>query len=75
VTVSEIAEHAFGVTFTNTLPATPATYDFRSRHAARFGGSGGYLYGHDEVLETMTSFVNEMRPAHATGNLQSGVAA
>lgn len=75
VTVGEIAEHAFGIRFTQTLSPVPATYDFHSRHAARFGGSRGYLYDRNAVLHAMRNFVSESRSAHATGNLQPGVAA
>jgi len=75
VTVGEIAQEIFDCEFTQKLPASPARYDFRSLHACRFNGSGGYLYRRDQVLESMKSFVRETRTIDASGNLQSRVAA
>lgn len=75
VTVAEVAEHGFGRAFHQELPAQPACYDFRSRHAARFGGTNGYLYNRTDMLQALQRFVHDLRPTHATGNLQPGVAA
>jgi nucleoside-diphosphate-sugar epimerase len=58
VATAEVAARCFG----RALPA-PAVlqagvqYDFRSRHASRFGGSGGYLYHRDQVLAELQRFV------------------
>lgn len=57
VSMAEVARAAFGFTFVNELPAPPAFYDFRTRHAARYGGSGGYLCGKGQVLADMAAFV------------------
>jgi nucleoside-diphosphate-sugar epimerase len=74
-TVGEIADLVFNREFTSQLAAPPPSYDFRSCHAPRFGGSGGYLYPKHQVLQSMQSFVREARAVNAPGNLQSGVAA
>jgi nucleoside-diphosphate-sugar epimerase len=61
VTVGRMAREAFGIDFTNELPAEPASYDFRTRHAAAFGRSGPYLAGADELLAGMREFASAER--------------
>jgi len=41
--------------------SAPARYDLRSRHAALWGGRGGYLRSRDEVLRGLERFVAEER--------------
>lgn len=56
--VREVAGEAFGIRFENPQPpGPPARYDFRSRHAALYGGQGGYLRDRAQVLEAMRRFV------------------
>jgi nucleoside-diphosphate-sugar epimerase len=58
VSTAEIARRAFGLDFTNEVPGvTPGRYDFRSRHAGLFGGSDGYLYFAEQVIEELADFV------------------
>ena len=38
-----------------------AKYDFRSLHAGRWNGSGGYLYSAEAVLEDLGNFIREER--------------
>jgi len=57
VTVRELARTAFGLEFTNPASLTPVRYDFRSRFASVYGGTGGYLYSSDRVLDDMREFV------------------
>ena len=58
VSVRQVAREAFGREFNQTGAGTPpARYDFRSRHAHLFGGAMGYLYGADQVLSDMKTFV------------------
>ena len=61
VTVGRMAREAFGIDFTNELPAEPASYDFRTRHAAAFGRAGPYLAGTEEVLAGMREFARAER--------------
>lgn len=56
VSVADVARLGFGKSFDNTLPATPASYDFRSRHAAVFGGVGSYQYSKRETLQAVRAY-------------------
>jgi len=60
VSVEEVARGAFGREFIQRAPK-PARYDIRSRHAALFGGRGGYLYDKAQVLTAMKAFVSAQR--------------
>jgi hypothetical protein len=64
VSVAEISKSGFGKDFQNALPATPALYDFRSRHAALFGGSGAYQYSKRATLLAVRTFAQTERRAH-----------
>jgi nucleoside-diphosphate-sugar epimerase len=57
VSVAEVAGVAFGRKFHNEIPGQPARYDFRSKHAALYGGSGGYLMTKAQVLRALAEFV------------------
>ena len=57
VSVREVAREAFDIDFTNDPGVKPARYDVRSRHAAVFGGRGGYLYSREQVLGELKAFV------------------
>jgi nucleoside-diphosphate-sugar epimerase len=61
LSVREVAREAFGMAFDNRPVAPPARYDMRSKHAALFGGRGGYLYGRDQVLKELKEFVDRER--------------
>ncbi len=63
--VADMAREAFGREFDNVLPTPPARYDFRTKHAASFGGVGGYLYGRDQVMAELRAFVARERAGHA----------
>jgi len=59
--IREVAEHAFGIEFSND-PGTPAAnYDMRSKYAAIYGGKEGYLYSKDQVLMDLKQFVAHER--------------
>lgn len=55
--VRDVAREAFGLDLDARPGSTPASYDIRSRHAAVFGGSNGYLYDRARVLEALRRFV------------------
>jgi nucleoside-diphosphate-sugar epimerase len=62
VSVAEVAREAFGRVFRQEPAGVqPARYDFRTRHAAVFGGTGGYLYDRAEVLDLLRHFVRAER--------------
>ena len=56
VAVEEVARLGFGRSFEQVLPATPARYDFRSRHAALFGGGGDYQYSVRETIQAVRAY-------------------
>ena len=57
VSIREVAREAFGLDFANDPGTKPARYDVRSKHAAVFGGRGGYLYSCEQVLGELRAFV------------------
>jgi nucleoside-diphosphate-sugar epimerase len=58
ISVQALAETAFGRTLRPSRSGmTPARYDFRSQHAALFGGSNGYLRDRKSVLAALCAFV------------------
>lgn len=60
VAIQEIATRFFNRSLAAGTNAAPS-YDFRSRHAAAFGGSDGYLYRRDEVLQDLGTFIERSR--------------
>ncbi|HEX8431252.1 MAG TPA: NAD-dependent epimerase/dehydratase family protein [Longimicrobium sp.] len=63
VSVGDVARVAFGIDFDNPVLPKPARYDFRSRHAAEFGGADGYLYDAATTLREIAAFVRAERGA------------
>lgn len=56
----ELYERLTGERFVNHTAQTPAFYDYRSRYAEEFGGTGGYLLGKEFLLKDLGRFVGEM---------------
>lgn len=56
LSVAEVAQAGFGRTFDNHLAGTPPRYDFRSRHAALFDGSGAYPYSRSKTLLAIRAY-------------------
>ncbi len=65
VSVREVAHEAFGIEFKNALPPPAPRYDFRTRHAAVFGGSGPYMRTRRQVLDALRRFVDSERAARS----------
>ena len=61
--MAEVARAGFGIELTAEPAPAPARYDMRTKHGRLFGGSGGYLMSHDEVLAAVRSFVAAEREA------------
>jgi nucleoside-diphosphate-sugar epimerase len=59
--VCEIASEVFGREFINHPTDRVARYDFRSQFAGHFGGTNGYLYSRDQVLDEMKQFVQSFK--------------
>lgn len=57
ISVAEVSQYGFGNKFDQVLDAPPARYDFRSRHAALFGGAGAYQYSKRETLQAVRAYV------------------
>ena len=57
VSAAEVYRFVKGGTFENELAKPPFDYDYRTRHAALFGGENGYLLGKEQVLEDVAAFV------------------
>lgn len=56
IQVEEVAKFGFGVDFVNHLSKAPASYDFRTKHAVTFGGSGSYQYSRRESLIAIRAY-------------------
>jgi nucleoside-diphosphate-sugar epimerase len=56
VSVADVAQQGFGQTFDQGLTGIPARYDMRTRHAAVFGGGGGYLYSVRETIQAVRAY-------------------
>ncbi len=61
VSMAEVARCAFGMDWVNHLPGNPTNYDLRTRYAALFGGSGGYICHKMRVLAELAEFVRTQR--------------
>jgi nucleoside-diphosphate-sugar epimerase len=61
VSMAEVARCAFGREWVNHLLGTPPNYDLRTRHAALFGGTGGYICHKMRVLAELAEFVRMPR--------------
>ncbi|MBO7552175.1 MAG: sugar nucleotide-binding protein [Fibrobacter sp.] len=60
VSAGELHEFITGRLFVNELNGVPASYDYRTVHAERFGGSGGYIENKLSVMEQVKKFVKGM---------------
>jgi dTDP-4-dehydrorhamnose reductase len=56
-----LAQEAFGLALPGQLPPPAPRYDFRSRHAALWGGKNGYLYELAAVRASLLDFVRRER--------------
>ncbi|MGL5259363.1 MAG: NAD(P)-dependent oxidoreductase [Lachnospiraceae bacterium] len=59
LTVREIFYKLEQKDFINEVATTIPNYDFRTKYAAMFGGSDGYLFTADEVLDDIEKFIKE----------------
>lgn len=61
VSMGEVASVVFGREWVNPLPGIPHRYDVRTKHAALFGGSGGYISDKACVLAELSEFVGSQK--------------
>ncbi len=62
VSVADVSAQGFGKVFTQALAQPAAVYDFRTRHAAQFGGTGAYQYSARESLQAVRAYAqSELR--------------
>ena len=59
VSAGEVYKYLTGKEFINELGGIPADYDYRTIHAALFGGSNGYIYDKRQVLKEIKEFVEK----------------
>lgn len=71
VSVAAISEDGFGRPFCNSLESPPVCYDFKSRHAALFGGRGDYQYSRREVVLAVRAYA-QSEPATLAGARGAG---
>lgn len=69
ISVSDIALNGFGKAFHNELNATPARYDFQTRHAALFGASERYQYSVRDTLQAVRAYAQSepVQAEHGVG--------
>ena len=67
VSVAEVAKSGFGLEFDRTQPGVPARYDFRTRHAAIYGGSGDYQYNREQSLAAIAEYAQAETRASSGG--------
>lgn len=60
VSAGELYRYVYGKDFVNELSDNPAHYDYRSKWAAEFGGSNGYILGKSATLDDIKKFVNDV---------------
>jgi nucleoside-diphosphate-sugar epimerase len=65
VSVRDVARAAVGRDFENARAPTPVRYDMRTRHADRFGGSGGYVLDRAAELAAISAYAASVRSAQA----------
>lgn len=63
VSAAQVYHALCGGTFVNELDKPPFDYDFRSKHAAAFGGKDGYLEDREQVLAGIRAFVAQQEQA------------
>lgn len=59
VSVTDVAQVCLGDAFDNGITDPGARYDYRSQHAALYGGNNGYLYSKSQILEDLQIYVAE----------------
>jgi hypothetical protein len=64
--INEIARELFNVELINGPVETAARYDFRTKHAAVFGGTDGYFHDKATAMKDIAAFVEQQRPAHVS---------
>ncbi len=57
VSAGEIYRYLTGEEFVNELDGVPANYDYRTIHAAEFGGRDGYIADKEQILKRIKEFV------------------
>lgn len=61
LSVAEVAGSGFGREFTQQMDGTPASYDFRTRHARAFGGEEPYQYSKRETIQAIRGYAQSER--------------
>ena len=59
VSAAEVYEFLTGEPFENMVQPNPVFYDYRTKYADLFGGTGEYLMSREQVLEDIRRFVKE----------------
>ena len=59
VSAGELYHYLTGETFNNVLSGVPADYNYRTIHAALFGGSNGYICDKARVMEDIRNFIKQ----------------
>lgn len=61
VSIQKVAQDVFGIELDGAPNVKPASYDFRTRHSALFGGPTGYLYDQRTAIEEIRTFVQQQK--------------
>lgn len=61
IAIEELHRYIEGKNFNNEITNNPPYYDFRSKFASLYGGTNGYLYNKNTIMQEIKTFVEESR--------------
>ena len=56
LSVRQVSEDGFGISFDNPVTDSPPSYDFQTALASKMGGEGRYTYSKRETLQAVRAY-------------------
>ncbi len=63
ITAAEVYDYLYNEQFQNHITDSPANYNFKTKHAAVFGSSDGYILKREQILRDIKYFVHPLKLA------------